>query len=196
MTHKLTFLLIITALLLAACSRATPNAPQATLVGNPTAYPSPEQELSPQPDTSNPAYPYSYPQPYTDPFMGDDLTIIELKPGINTDLAPQEGDQKLVKGPAYVEVAVSKALAAAGDQPAALHLVGNVPNPCFQLRVIVHEPDAQNKLMVEVYSVADPEKVCAEMLQPFDESISLNTLAAGSYTVYINEEELGKIKVK
>lgn len=35
---------------------------------------------------------------------------------------------------------------------------GGLPTPCNQLRAAVSPPDADNKIMVDVYSVSDPEK--------------------------------------
>lgn len=194
MLHKITILLVLLVVLLSACAQAT-VAPAPTAILEPTAYPAPVvEELVPLATASGSAYPSPYPLE-NDPLTGNNDKV-KLKSGINTDFAPQSGDLALVVGPVYMEIASSETLMRTGDQPAALHLVGNVPNPCYHLRVVVQPPNAQNNLMVEVYSVADPEKMCAEMLQPFDEVIALDALAAGKYTVYINTEKLGALEVK
>jgi hypothetical protein len=194
MSHKITTLLMALAVLLSACAQTVSVTPsQPVKVPEPTAYPAPA-ELAPLPTASDTVYPYPYPLGNS-PLLGDKNTV-ELKSGINADFAPQAGDVTLVTGPAYVETASSEVLMRTGEQPTALHLVGNVPNPCYEVRVVVQPPDAQNKLMVEVYSVADAERICVEMLQPFDVTVALGTLAAGTYTVFINEQELGPLEVK
>ena len=201
MNKKNSLLLLVIALSLTACAQAVTSTPvpsatnklEPTAILQPTAYPDP-LELVPLPTASDSVYPYPSPSD-SNSFPGNN-DVIELLSGINTDLAPQAGDLNLAIGPAYVEIAKSETFMAVGDQPVALHLVGNVPNPCYQLRVVVHEPDDKNNLMVEAYSVADPEKMCADMLQPFDETVRLDMLAAGKYTVFINEEELGTIEIK
>jgi hypothetical protein len=190
--------IIALALMLTACAQVVPATPPAnpTAVPDQTTYPSPGDELVVSPTKTVVDTPYPEPQGNNAQPGGGENEIIELKQGINTEFAPQLGDLKLATGPAYVEIADSEAIMKAGNQATALHLVGNVPNPCYSLRVVVHEPDAQKRLNVEVYSVADPEKLCADMLQPFDETIALDTLAVGKYTVYINEEKLGPLEVK
>jgi len=49
--------------------------------------------------------------------------------------------------------------------------------------------------MVEAYSVASPEAVCAQVLEPFEETLSLDNLPAGTYTIYLNGEKIGDITV-
>ncbi len=44
----------------------------------------------------------------------------------------------------------------------ALNLKGNLPTPCHALRVKVNPPNARNQIMIEIYSLSDPNKICAE----------------------------------
>ncbi len=74
----------------------------------------------------------------------------------------------------------------------ALNLSGDLPTPCHELRVTIQEPDAENKINVEVYSIVDPEQVCTQVLEPFQESIELGTFPSGHYTVWVNGEMLGE----
>jgi hypothetical protein len=76
-----------------------------------------------------------------------------------------------------------------------LHLQGALPNPCHQLRVNPSQPDSQNRIQVEVYSVAETDKMCTEVLQPFNVLVPLENLPAGHYSIYINGELLKEFDV-
>jgi hypothetical protein len=73
-----------------------------------------------------------------------------------------------------------------------LHITGSLPTPCHQLKVEVSEPDEQNKINVEVYSLVDPTQNCIQVLKAFDETIPLASYTDGSYTVTLNGEEVGE----
>jgi hypothetical protein len=47
--------------------------------------------------------------------------------------------------------------------------------------------------MVEVYSLVDPDVACIQVLEPFQQGINLGSLPQGSYTVYVNGEQVGEI---
>ena len=65
---------------------------------------------------------------------------------------------------------ISVALMIQGSRPAHffLSLNGNLPTPCHMLRIKVNPPDAANRIMLEVNSLADANRMCAEVLKPFD----------------------------
>ena len=69
---------------------------------------------------------------------------------------------------------------------------GDLPTPCHDLRAIINPPDEENKIVVEVYTVVNPDVICAQVLQPFEESLDLGTFSAGHYTVWINGEMAGE----
>ena len=73
-----------------------------------------------------------------------------------------------------------------------LSLSGDLPTPCHELRVNVQEPDSENKINVDVYSVVDPDRVCTQVLEPFQANIDLGTFPSGHYTVWVNEEMVGE----
>ena len=73
-----------------------------------------------------------------------------------------------------------------------LILTGSLPTPCHQLRVAVSDPDELNRINVEVYSVADADVICVQVLEPFEKTISLGSFASGTYQVFINGEEIGE----
>lgn len=75
-----------------------------------------------------------------------------------------------------------------------LHVVGNLPTPCHVFHAEVAEPDAQNRIAVTAYSRVDPAMMCAQVLQPFDESIAIpmDGAADGAYSVWLNGEQVGE----
>jgi hypothetical protein len=73
-----------------------------------------------------------------------------------------------------------------------LHLKGSLPTPCHQLRAKLSEPDAENRINVEIYSLANPDTVCIQVLQAFESNIPLGSYAAGAYTVLVNGEKVGE----
>jgi hypothetical protein len=75
-----------------------------------------------------------------------------------------------------------------------LVVTGNLPTPCHQLRYLVNEPDAQNNIDVEVFSLVSPDQMCIQVLQPFEETISLGSYAEGTYSILVNGQLAGEIK--
>lgn len=73
-----------------------------------------------------------------------------------------------------------------------LALGGELPTPCHQLRAIIEPPDAENKILVEAYTVVNPDLNCIQVLRPFQEMIELGTFPGGHYTVWVNETLIGE----
>ena len=69
---------------------------------------------------------------------------------------------------------------------------GNLPTPCHKLRVVVNQPDADNKIAVDAYTAVDPNKACIQVLKPFEETIDLDTYPAGKYSVWVNGKQVGE----
>jgi hypothetical protein len=136
-------------------------------------------------------FPVSPDQPVTqEPSNG-----VLLPPG-NADVsenpyAPQPGDHMLSRGNVYLE---STDLLILESYPVKvnLYLSGNLPTPCNQLRVVVPEADADNRIYIEAYSVIDPNAICIQVLEPFDTTISLGSFTSGHYEVYVNGELIGE----
>ena len=63
---------------------------------------------------------------------------------------------------------------------------------CHELRVVIGEPDAGKMIDIEVYSVTDPDAVCAQVVEPVEVSIPLGSFPAGHYTVRVNGQEAGE----
>jgi putative hemolysin len=112
----------------------------------------------------------------------------EEKPPV-TGLIPEGA----VPGNAFVNEA---SLSIAESFPVQIYITiaGDLPDPCHNLHVDIGEPDADNRINITVSSYkADSDMMCAQVLEPFDETITLPTedLPDGSYTVLVNDEEIG-----
>lgn len=117
----------------------------------------------------------------------------EETPPTQPDYAPKPEDAALMRGLAYVEGSDLLTLESYPLQ-FVLQLRGSLPTPCNALRVVVSPPDAENKLLVDVYSVVDSTKVCAQSLQPFEVSIALGSFPAGTYTLWINGKQVAEFQ--
>jgi hypothetical protein len=106
-------------------------------------------------------------------------------------LAPQPGDADLTRGQVYINEA-SLIIRESFPPQISVTITGDLPTPCNQLRADIHPPDAENKILVDVYSVVDPDQVCVQVLEPFEESIDLGTYPTGHYTVWLNDQMAGE----
>lgn len=109
--------------------------------------------------------------------------------GLPPIYAPRPGDDQLQRGEVYLD---SVDLLTMESYPLqfALVLKGNLPTPCHEIRVVVSDPDAENRINLDVYSVANPDTICVQMLQSFEQSISLGSFPSGHYTVWVNGEQV------
>ena len=161
-------------LILSACKSAQTPPPEKGAASPPTfATPAGNSSPTPDPDPVNPpllqATPGSLPAP---------------------DYAPRPGNEALARAGVFLD---SATLLVQASSPAqfSLTLKGNLPTPCHELRVKVDPPDPRNQIMIEVYSVTDPTKICAEMLKPFEQEINLGSFPTGHYTVFVNGKQVG-----
>lgn len=124
------------------------------------------------------------------PFMSEPTRRPSTRP-INSAYLPKADDGKLTRGNVFID---DSQLLVMESYPVqiALALRGSLPTPCNQLRVIANPPDEQNRIQVEVYSVIDPEQLCAQVLEPFEANIGLGSFPAGHYSVWVNGEMAGE----
>lgn len=104
---------------------------------------------------------------------------------------PQPGDDSLAQGKVFLD---SKELLIMESYPIQIALIlnGSLPTPCNQLRVVISPADEQKRISVEVYSVVDPDVICAQVLESFEANIMLGSFPAGHYTVWLNGELVGE----
>lgn len=174
---RLIVALFITAVLVAACSAAVVMPVATREPGQSGSMPSqpapidPDQPVQSEPGTAAP---------------------VEGEPVKPVDYAPQPGDAKLSRGNVYLEATDLLSLESFPPQ-FVLSIEGSLPNPCYSLRVVVNPPDADHKILVDVYSVYDPSAICAEVIKPFAQGVPLGKLEPGQYTVLVNGSEVGQV---
>lgn len=104
---------------------------------------------------------------------------------------PQPGDPSLKRSLVYIREA-NLVIRESFLPQISLALAGDLPTPCNQLRVEVSPPDAESRILVDVYSVVDPNQLCVQVLERFEESIDLESFSTGHYTVWVNGKRVGE----
>jgi hypothetical protein len=105
--------------------------------------------------------------------------------------APKPGDEQLSRGTVFLNE-VGLLIRESYPPQISLSASGDLPTPCHQLRAEISEPDQENKINVEVYSVVDPNIACIQVLEPFGAQIDLGTFPSGHYSVLVNGELAGE----
>lgn len=186
MLRSLLAVVFVLSVVLAACAPAVPVTPIA-----PEPYPAPTQGAPSTGDTAD-----SYPPPASSVVVESPVNPYPDGSDGGTSAMPylpQPEDEKMTRGEAYLDT-VTLLSAESYPPQITLQLVGNLPNPCHQLRVNIPRPDAQNRIYIEVYSVAGTDLACIEVLQPFDAAVPLGSFPAGKYTVFVNGEQIGEFE--
>lgn len=106
--------------------------------------------------------------------------------------APRESDSKLSRSQIYLDSSQLNIMESFPLQ-FSVHLVGSMPTPCHQLRITVSPADQEKRILIEIYSLADPEMMCAEVLQKFDVTIPLGSFPKGHYSIWINGTKLSEL---
>ena len=162
-------------LALAACSGAQPEQVDMPQAG---------ENLTPYPVTATQV---TMIDPYPEAQGGQDGTADPLL--TRYDWTPQARDQNLTRGEVNIqESGIVPSKEDAGIS--ALYLSGTLPTPCYKLRVVASEPDAQGQILVDVYSVVDPFEICIQVLEPFAAEVPLPAYVQGETTIVVNGESL------
>ena len=191
MKIRLILLLLSTGLFLAACQAAAepPNLPKSpTNAGSsptPPPTPSPAEPTPAGTPTTPPAAP-GYPAPSAPAQPAADLWLA---------YPPVPGDDAMQRAEFFVDGASLLPVPGAPGQ-FDLAVEGSLPTPCHKPRVEITPPDAQNKLVVTLYALAEKDAVCAQVLQPFEGKVAtLRGYPPGKYTVRVNEVAAGEMTV-
>jgi hypothetical protein len=75
-----------------------------------------------------------------------------------------------------------------------LQLSGMLPTPCHSLGWEMGEPDEEGVIDIQVFSLADSDLNCIQVLEPFETSLDLGSLPSGEYVVRVNGEVVGGIE--
>lgn len=112
--------------------------------------------------------------------------------GVDTrnPLEPVEDEENMSQGEVFID---SSELLILESYPLQIRLLveGNLPTPCHQLRATMEAPDDQGNIHIKLYSLVDPEAICIQMLEDFESNIPLGSFPDGSYSVWLNGEQVG-----
>jgi hypothetical protein len=140
--------------------------------------------LEPVPDPS----PLPPDSPVTSPPEGEPTAEPSADP-----FAPQPGDDNFSRGIVFIQE-MNLLIRESFPPQIALTLSGELPTPCHQLRVKVNEPDTENRIDIEAYTIVNPDLACIQVVEPFNASIELGTFPSGHYSVWVNEELAGEFE--
>jgi len=197
MFPKTLVFLICCSLLLAACAGAQWVGPTPEESAAPTG--APEMTATPSPAASATELPPT-PLPPTQvtevptaiPTEGVDFSITGPLSGTGSTSAlpfrPAAGDEQLNKGSVVID---STELVTMESYPPqyVLSVKGSLPTPCHKLRIQALPANEKNQIDIEMYSVVNPDEVCAQVLVPFQVQIPLGSYSTGKYTVTVNGEK-------
>lgn len=111
------------------------------------------------------------------------------------DWMPAPEDEKLRRGQVFLDTSEILLLESFPPQ-IMLKLTGSLPTPCHKLRVRIAEPDAKNRIQIEVYSIFNPKEMCIQVLQELDTSIHIPNPPAGkTYTIFVNGKSAGEVRL-
>jgi inhibitor of cysteine peptidase len=93
-----------------------------------------------------------------------------------------------VSGPAFVDEVEVLLLESFPVQVRAT-VRGSLPTPCHRLVWTLGEPGADGSITLDLASEADAGAVCAEVLEPFEETVDVGSFTGGDYTLVVNGTE-------
>jgi hypothetical protein len=104
---------------------------------------------------------------------------------------PQSGDDGRDRGPVYIDEAE---LTIKESFPVQVDLVvrGSLPTPCATLAWTADPPDEQGRIFVIAYSLQDPAVDCIQVLEAMEAELPIGSYSEGSYTVWLNGEQVGE----
>ena len=105
--------------------------------------------------------------------------------------SPRPDDSNLSRGNVFIQE-VDLMIRESFPPQISLHLKGELPTPCNELRVEVGDPTSGNEINIDVYSVVNPDRICTQVLAPFEANIGLGTFPSGHYSIYVNGEPSGE----
>lgn len=161
---SMTILGLLLLVLLAACGGAGAAAPD-------------EPAGPPEPRPVEPAEPVEPPAPQP--------------PAPDEPIGPPASGGGLIQDPAYVDE-TELLIRESYPLQVALLVRGNKPTPCHELAWEVEGPDEAGRIEVSLYTLTAPDRVCIQVLEPFEVTIELGEYAGGHYTVLLNGQVVGE----
>jgi hypothetical protein len=99
----------------------------------------------------------------------------------------------VIKDVAYVDFDSTQIIVKESD-PMQVELIisGDLPTPCHELKWEISVPDENKAIHITVYSEIDIDENCAEMLESFEQRISLGEFENTGYLIWINDYKVGE----
>ena len=96
------------------------------------------------------------------------------------------------EGPVYID---STEILYLKSFPVQVHLLvrGSLPTPCHEAAWEVQQ--AEDGIDVRLWSHADPEAICVQVLEPFEASLPLGSFESASLPVVLNGETVGRVEI-
>jgi hypothetical protein len=96
------------------------------------------------------------------------------------------------EGPVYID---SVEILYLESFPVQVHLrvQGSLPTPCHEATWDVEQDE--EGISVRLWSQADPEVICVQVLEPFEVAIPIGTFESASLPVMLNGEPVGRVEV-
>jgi inhibitor of cysteine peptidase len=66
-----------------------------------------------------------------------------------------------------------------------VNVEGYLPDPCYEAQEPVVEQDG-NRFIIEIVGERAEDEVCAQVIQPYEQSINLGSVEPGDYAVEVN----------
>lgn len=122
------------------------------------------------------------------PGDGPVVTTLPDTPGGTYPTTTRPDEPGATRGPVYID---SVELLMLESWPVQVHarVRGNLPTPCHALARDLSGPDTSGRIVLDVYSATDADVVCTQVLEPFEQSISLGSFTSGSYVLVVNGVE-------
>lgn len=114
------------------------------------------------------------------------LSLVAAACGDEDDASTTSTTADGTTAPAYVDSVEFLFLESYPVQVRAI-VKGNLPTPCHEF-AWEFDTIASTAPTITVYSTVDPEAVCAQVLEPFEETIDLGAFETGSYVLTVNGE--------
>ncbi len=99
---------------------------------------------------------------------------------------PLPGESNMVHGKVFLDSAEIKE-SRSESKTVILFVRGSLPTPCSLLRAKIEPPDSANKIVIDIYSLQNPDVMCIQSLAPFEVELPIENLKDGSYSVEINK---------
>ena len=94
-------------------------------------------------------------------------------------------DPGAVRGPVYIN-SVDLLMLESWPVQVRASIEGSLPTPCHRLAWDLSGPDAQGRITLDIYSTADPDGTCIQVLEPFEQVIDAGSYTSGSFVLVVN----------